>query len=301
MKYVGAHVSISGGLENAPGRARKIGAHAFALFTKNQRQWQASPLTLETIARFQKQCLENDFTPEQILPHDSYLINLGHPGAPELERSRTAFIEEIQRCRQLGLKHLNFHPGSHLGRISEAACLKRIADSLNLAHAHTGNIITVIENTAGQGTNLGFTFEQIARIMEQVKDQSRAGVCLDTAHTFAAGYDLRTRETWEQTMEQFASRIGFQYLRGVHLNDSRTELGSRVDRHESLGRGALGLAPFRFLMNDARFENLPLILETRDSARWEKEIELLYNLEERPANTPQTGSPGSSKAFKGFA
>ncbi|WP_419661591.1 Nfo: endonuclease IV [Desulfosarcina variabilis str. Montpellier] len=278
MKYVGAHVSTAGGVENAPLNAKAIGATAFALFTKNQRQWKAKPLTDRSIRRFKENCASAGFTPEQILPHDSYLINLGHPEAEGLKKSRAAFIDEMQRCRQLGLKFLNFHPGSHLKKISEKDCLTRIAESINLALAKTAGVIAVIENTAGQGTNLGYRFEHLAAIIEQVDDQSRVGVCLDTCHTVSAGYDLTTPDGYKDTLKRFEDVVGLSYLKGLHLNDGKKPLGSRVDRHERLGKGTLGLETFRMIMNDARFENMPMILETPEPGSWAEEIRMLMEM-----------------------
>lgn len=278
MKYVGAHVSTSGGVEQAPLNASRIGARAFALFTKNQRQWRAKPLSGETIKAFRKNCADHGYLPEHILPHDGYLINIGHPDADGLEKSREAFVDEMARCRQLGLRYLNFHPGSHLGKMMEEACLDRIAESINIALSRTETVAAVIENTAGQGNNVGFRFEHLARIIAGVEDKTRVGVCFDTCHAFTAGYDLRTREKYEKTMADFDEIIGFEYLKGVHLNDAKPGLASRVDRHENIGSGTLGIAPFEFLMNDSRFENIPMILETNDSNMWEEEIRLLYSL-----------------------
>ncbi len=278
MKYIGAHVSISGGIENAPLNASKIEAKAFAMFTKNQRQWKAKPFSQKNIEGFSKNCKKYGYLPEYILPHDGYLINLGNPTKEGLAKSREAFLDEMQRCQQLGLKLLNFHPGSHLKKESEKECLKKIAESINIALDKTSNITAVIENTAGQGTNMGFKFEHLSAIIDQVDDKDRIGVCLDTCHTFAAGYDLRTKETYDKTMDLFDEVVGFSYLKGVHLNDSKKGLNSRVDRHESIGRGMLGIKPFEFIMNDHRFDNIPMILETTDSSIWEQEIKLLYNL-----------------------
>lgn len=278
MKRIGAHVSTRGGVENAPLNAQEIGARAFALFTKNQRQWKAKPLTNENIEKFKQNCEDAGFPPEQILPHDSYLINLGHPEKEGLEKSRDAFLDEMQRCEQLGLLMLNFHPGSHLKKIFVDACLKRIAESINIALDKTKGVTAVIENTAGQGTNMGFKFEHLAAIIDEVEDKKRVGVCLDTCHTFAAGYDIRTRETFEATMDQFERVVGLKYLRGIHLNDSKSDLGSHVDRHHSIGKGKLGIEPFRFIMNDNRFEEIPMVLETIDSTIWAEEIKLLYSL-----------------------
>ena len=290
MKYVGAHVSTAGGLGNAPDHARAIGARAFALFTKNQRQWAAKPLTDEEISSFRMNCREAGFGPAQILAHDSYLINLGHPEGEALARSRSAFLAEMGRCQALGITLLNFHPGSHLRLSPEEEALARIAESINEALAQTRGVTAVIENTAGQGSNVGFRFEQIARIIGQVEDQSRVGVCFDTAHAFAAGYDLRTPDSFAAVWTAFGRTIGFNYLRGLHLNDSKAGLGSRVDRHACIGEGALGMEPFRLIMNDIRFDDIPLILETPDSERWGREIRLLYGLagetahEDRKAN-----------------
>lgn len=278
MKYVGAHVHTTGGVENAPVNANAIGAKAFALFTKNQRQWLAAPYTKENILLFKERCRQYGYEPRHILPHDSYLINLGNPDRVGLEKSRAAFLDEMRRCEQLGLELLNFHPGSSLKKISDEACLERIAESLNLALAETENVCAVIENTAGQGSNMGYSFEQIAFIMEQVKDQKRVGVCLDTCHTFAAGYDISTESGFAETFEHFDEVIGFRFLKGMHLNDSKKELGSHVDRHEDIGKGEIGTVAFRMIMHDRRFDDIPLILETPDEANWAEEIKKLYSL-----------------------
>jgi deoxyribonuclease-4 len=274
-KFVGAHVSASGGVENAPLNAAEIGATAFALFTKNQRQWVASPLTEESIRAFKDNCRKHGYASDRILPHDSYLINLGNPDPEPLEKSRAAFLDEMQRCEQLGLNRLNFHPGGHLNKTSDEECIRLIAESVNMALDRTEGVTAVIENTAGQGSHLGYTFEQIAQIIEQVRDKSRIGVCIDTCHAYTAGYDLGTREGFEETFDWFGKVIGFEFLKGMHLNDSKKELGSRVDRHDSLGKGILGLDPFRWIMSDPRFDGIPLVLETPDDSLWAKEIKLL--------------------------
>lgn len=274
-KYIGAHVSASGGVENAPLNAKSIGATAFALFTKNQRQWVAKPLTGESISKFKENCRQAGYQPHQILPHDSYLINLGNPDPRALQKSRDAFLDEMQRCEQLGLDRLNFHPGAHLNKTSENRCMELIAESINLVLDQTAGVTAVIENTAGQGSNLGHTFEQIAYIMERVQDQSRVGVCIDTCHAYTAGYELTTRSGFEATFIKFDQIIGFDRLKGMHLNDSKKELGSRVDRHDSLGKGLLGIELFRWIMEDERFDGIPLVLETPDDSLWEKEIGLL--------------------------
>jgi deoxyribonuclease-4 len=280
MKHVGAHVSAGGGVQNAPENAHAIGAKAFALFTKNQRQWRAAPLTSENIDGFKKNLEKFGFDINYVLPHDSYLINLGHPEAEGLQKSRDAFLDEMQRCEQLGIKLLNFHPGSHLNKIDPDKSLQRISESINLALDKTRGVTAVIENTAGQGTNLGFTFEQLAQIIEQVEDKERVGVCIDTCHAFVAGYDMRTRDTFDDTFGRLDSIVGLKYLKGLHLNDAKKELGSRVDRHESIGKGMLGIAPFAMIMNDPRFDHMPLILETPDETIWAEEIKLLYRLVE---------------------
>ena len=278
MKYIGAHVSAAGGVENAPLNAHKIGATAFALFTKNQKQWIAPPLSEKSIELFKQRCEEYGFKAAHILPHDSYLINLGSPEAEPLAKSRAAFLDEMQRCEQLGLDRLNFHPGSHLNRISPDECLARIAESINMTLDKTTGVAAVIENTAGQGTNMGHTFGQIAQIIEKVEDKSRVGICIDTAHSLAAGYELRTPEGFAETFSKFDEIIGFRYLKGMHINDSKKDLSTRVDRHDSLGKGLMGMDTFRFILQDARFDNIPLILETPDETIWAEEIALLFSL-----------------------
>ena len=280
MKYIGAHVSASGGVDNAPRNAHSIGATAFALFTKNQRQWAAPPLSEEQIAAFREACQTLGYKPEQILPHDSYLINLGHPEKEGLEKSRASFLHEMQRCQQLGLDRLNFHPGSHLKKISEQESLALVAESINIALDKTEGVTAVIENTAGQGSNLGYAFWHLRYIIDRVEDKSRVGVCLDTCHSFAAGYDLSTEEGCDKVFAEFESEVGFKYLRGMHLNDAMKPLQSRVDRHTPLGEGFLGITPFRYIMQDARFDGIPLILETPDEERWAEEIALLKSFAE---------------------
>lgn len=270
MKYIGAHVSASGGVENAPVNAHEIGANAFALFTKNQRQWVSKPLTEESIRLFKENCEKYNLQPEYILPHDSYLINLGHPEAEGLEKSRAAFLDEMQRCEQLGLKLLNFHPGSHLNKISVEDCLSLIAESINLTLEKTQGVTAVIENTAGQGSNLGSEFWHLKYIIDRVEDKTRVGVCLDTCHTFTAGYDLVG--DYDGVFKEFDEVVGFQYLCAMHLNDSKKELGSHVDRHDSIGKGFIGFPFFEKLMRDPRFDNMPLVLETIDETLWPQEI-----------------------------
>lgn len=276
MKYIGAHVSTSGGVELAPANAHAIGANAFALFTKNQRQWIGKPLTAESIRLFKENCDKFGLLPEYILPHDSYLINLGHPEEEGLAKSRAAFLDEMQRCEQLGLKLLNFHPGSSLNKISTEDCLARIAESINITLAKTEGVTAVIENTAGQGSNLGFEFKQLRYIIDRVEDQSRVGVCLDTCHTYTAGYDIVTE--YDKVFDEFDKEVGFGYLRAMHLNDSKKALGTRVDRHDSIGVGLIGQTFFERLMQDERFDNMPLILETPDESKWAEEIAWLRSI-----------------------
>jgi len=275
MKYIGAPVSASGGVENAPVNARAIGATAFAFFTKNQRQWISPPLTAKNIEIFKKRCEEYGYKPSTILPHDSYLINLGNSDSEALQRSRNAFVDEMKRCEQLGLDRLNFHPGSHLGKISEEESMRLIGESINIALKETSSVIAVIENTSGQGSNLGFKFEHLKYIIDLVYDKARVGVCIDTCHTFTAGYDIQSKSGFEKTFNDFERIVSFKYLKGMHLNDTKKGLGSRVDRHENLGEGLLGIDPFRWIMTDPRFDGIPLILETPDETKWSREIQLL--------------------------
>jgi deoxyribonuclease IV len=274
MKTIGAHVSAAGGVQNAPDNAAAIGANAFALFTKNQRQWLAPPLSETAIAQFKARC-QDRFVPATILPHNSYLTNLGNPDPEKRARSQAAFCDEMTRCQQLGLDRLNFHPGSHLDACSEEECLTLIASGINDTLERTQGVTAVLENTAGQGTCVGHRLEQLAEIIRQVNDQSRVGVCIDTCHAFAAGYDLRSKRSFNAFWREYERVIGWQYLRGLHLNDSKKALGSRVDRHAPLGQGHMGMDPFIFIMKDPRFDGLPLILETPEPENWAAEIATL--------------------------
>jgi deoxyribonuclease IV len=278
MKYVGAHVSAAGGVENAPLNAEKIGAKAFALFTKNQKQWQAKPLSAENIAAFKTNLEAAAISSWQVLPHDSYLINLGHPDPEKREKSVLALLDEARRVEQLGLHYLNFHPGSHLGAMEEEKCLAVIAEGMKRVLAETSQVSLLLETTSGQGGYVGYRFEHLAAILALVGQEKRTGVCLDTCHVFAAGYDMRTAEAYETTMKRFEEVVGLRFLKAAHVNDSKVELGSRKDRHDSIGRGVLGMTAFSLLMNDSRFDDMPLILETIDDSLWEAEIRLLYSL-----------------------
>ncbi|MBF9016911.1 MULTISPECIES: deoxyribonuclease IV [unclassified Oceanispirochaeta] len=277
MKYIGAHVSAAGGVKNAPFNAKKIGATAFALFTKNQKQWKAKDLSDEDVNSFKAAMEENGYTSRQVLPHDSYLINLGNKDQEKWDKSVNAFIDELQRVEQLGLTMLNFHPGAHLKQYSEDDCLKRIAQGMNLAASRTESAVMVIENTAGQGSAIGWKFEDLARLIELCEDKSRVGVCLDTCHMFAAGYDIRTTESFEAVFSEFEKTVGFEWLRGMHINDAKSELGSRVDRHHSLGQGNIGWGAFERIAADSRFDGIPLVLETIDDSIWAEEISRLQS------------------------
>jgi deoxyribonuclease IV len=285
MKRVGPHVHTTGGIQNAPLNAQALGAAAFGLFTKNQRRWIAKPLDSITINAFRKNLEDAGYLPNNCLAHDSYLINIGHPDKSVRIQSLDALIDELNRCSQLGLPYLNIHPGSHVNLSTEEDCLGYIAESINSALDKTSGVTIVLENTAGQGSNIGYKFEHLGRIIELVNDKSRIGVCLDTCHLFASGYDLLTDDAYGATMTEFERVVGFRYLRGAHLNDSKSTLGSRVDRHHSLGKGLLGIEPFRKIMNDPRFEEMPLILETIDDTLWKEEIALLYSMS-NPDNEP---------------
>lgn len=277
MKFVGAHVSISGGVENAPINAHNIGAKAFALFTRNPTRWKAAPLKKKSIEQFKENCEKYGYEPKHILPHDGYLINLGSPDGEKLEISREAFLDEMQRCEQLGLTMLNFHPGSHLNLVDTDICLDTIAESINIALNKTHGVKAIIENTAGQGSNLGFSFYHLAHIIDKIEDKTRVGVCIDSCHAFAAGYDLSSYDSFMKVWNEFNDIVGFKYLSGMHLNDTKKGLASKVDRHESLGKGVLGAEFFINLMNDSRFDDIPLILETPNDAIWAEEIAWLYS------------------------
>ncbi len=279
MKYIGAHISAAGGVSNAPLNAQEIGANAFAFFTRNQRQWFPKPLEDSEIEAFRHNLTEVGIAPAYVLPHSSYLINLGAPDPENLKKSLHAFLDEMNRCEVLGLTMLNFHPGSHLKKMSEEDCLAQIAEGINTALQETKGVTAVLENTAGQGTNMGYRLEHLAEIISQVEDKERVGVCIDTAHTLAAGYDIRTSEGYNDFFYRLDSIVGLKYLRGIHLNDSLKALSSRVDRHASVGEGVMGMTLFELIMKDPRTDNLPIILETPNPDLWAEEIALLRTFE----------------------
>ncbi|MDR1057029.1 MAG: deoxyribonuclease IV [Coxiellaceae bacterium] len=275
MKYIGAHVSIARGIFNAPLRAQEIGAKAFACFTKNQKRWQSRPYVVDNIIKFKTNLKTSGILPAHILAHAGYLINLGSPEESRRQISIASLIDEVKNCEQLGIEKLVFHPGSHLRIISEENCLDLIAAAVNKILFNTDKVTLVIENTAGQGSNLGYKFEHLAYLIDKINDKSRIGVCIDTCHLFASGIDFRTECEYTTGWDYFNKTVGFNYLKGLHLNDSQGSLGSFRDRHESLGEGHLGLKPFKLLMQDSRFDDLPMILETADPTIWSQEIKLL--------------------------
>ncbi|XBC38303.1 MAG: deoxyribonuclease IV [Buchnera aphidicola (Floraphis choui)] len=278
MRYIGAHVSTLGGLDQAVIRARNLGATAFALFIDNPLKWSVITLKDKNVESFKVACKNFNYSSNQILPHSGYLINLGHPYDDNLYQSRLAFVNEILRCQILGLKFLNFHPGSHLCKISEKKCLERISDSINIALEKTIKVKLVIENTAGQGTNVGYSFEHLIFIINKIEDKNRIGICLDTCHLFSSGYDLRTILSCEQVFKHFDNTIGLNYLCGMHFNDSKSKFNSRIDRHHNLGKGNIGRLAFDWIIKNINCENIPIILETKDKTLWKEEIHWLNSL-----------------------
>ena len=280
MKRIGAHVSIAGGVQNAVANAVELGATAIGMFTRNQRIWNQRPLSEEDAAAFRDALHEHGFAPQHVLPHGSYLINLGSSDPGVVARSRTAFLDEMSRCQMLGLPYLNFHPGAPKQGVKMSAerCIEQIAGYVNETLEQTEGVTAVVECTAGQGTNVGRTFAELAALIERITETERAGVCLDTCHLFAAGYDLRTRDGYERMVDEFDATVGLRHLRGWHLNDSKGDLGSRVDRHAAIGAGLIGREPFTWIVQDPRFDEMPLILETPESEHWAKEIAELQRL-----------------------
>ncbi|KAJ6630382.1 xylose isomerase-like protein [Mycena sp. CBHHK59/15] len=294
---VGAHVSAAGGIENAIINASAIGANSFALFVKSQRKWTSPALTESSISSFKAQLVEHGFNPSHILPHGSYLINLGNPDAEKRQKSYDCFLDDLKRCESLGLTLYNFHPGSSVGQATTDEAISLIAECINQAHKETETVVTVLENMvqnlfdiwlplteikqAGAGNIIGGDFSHLSNIISQVDDKTRVGVCLDTCHMFAAGYDLRAKEGWESVIADFDQQIGLSYLRGMHLNDSKTDCGSKRDRHENIGMGYIGGQGFHHILNDVRFQNIPLILETpsfEEPEVWATEIAALNKL-----------------------
>ncbi|MBI2429604.1 MAG: deoxyribonuclease IV [Ignavibacteriales bacterium] len=269
---LGAHMSIAGGVHTAVDRATSIGCTALQVFTKNNNQWSGKPFSESDIAQYKEKITAAGIAP--VVSHDSYLINLCGTNPDVLKKSRAAFIDELERCEQLGIPLLNFHPGSHLGAGDDEG-IKLICESLNLAHDITKNykVKSVLEATAGQGTNVGYKFEHLRAIIDGVEDPERMAVCIDTCHVFAAGYDIATEKGYEETFKQFDEIVGLDRLVAFHINDSKKGLGSHVDRHEHIGKGAIGLTGFRLLMNDERFTHIPKILETPKSEDLHEDVE----------------------------
>ena len=279
MKHLGVHVSTAGGLHTAPERAAQLDVTALAMFVKNQRRWHSKPLADEQVNAFVEACQTHGIDRGRILVHASYLINLGSPDSEVLSKSRDGFLDEMERCARLGLTLYNFHPGGHRGEMEDDTCMDQIAEWVNSVLKQVPGVVAVLESTAGQGFNLGRTFEELAALIDRVEDKSRIGICPDTCHMHAAGYDLASTAGYRETMEQLEQVVGLHYLKGLHINDSKSERGSRVDRHHTLGKGTMGTEPFRLLMNDPRFDDMPLILETQEDSSWEAELELLAGLE----------------------
>ncbi|KAG1742021.1 xylose isomerase-like protein [Suillus lakei] len=275
---IGAHVSAAGGVENAVRNAAKVGANAFAIFVKSQRKWDSPPLSAENVDAFKRRMQEFGYLPKHVLPHGSYLVNLGNPDEEKRQKSFNCFLDDLQRCEQLGLELYNFHPGSTVGQATKDESIALIAECINNAHKATKHVTVVIENMAGSGNVIGSQFSELKGIIDHVEDKTRVGVCLDTCHMFAAGYDISTKDGWEATLSIFDTEVGLSYLKGLHLNDSKATLGSKKDRHENIGLGHLGISTFRHIVSDPRTQDIPLILETptfEATEIWAKEITAL--------------------------
>ncbi len=274
---LGAHTSTAGGIHRALLEGQEIGATVIQFFTTNQKQWQGRKITPEIIVDWEKTIKETQLS--HIMSHDSYLINLGSPRDDILAKSREAFLEEVHRCNALHVDYLNFHPGAALKETVEE-CLDKIIESILLIKPHmTGNLRLLLESTAGQGSTVGCRFEELAYILRGVQHHVPIGICIDTCHLFAAGYDIRTPTEWEKVLAAFDEIIGLQHLYAFHLNDSKTDLGSRVDRHANLGEGKIGWDCFSFLMNDKRTQHLPKYLETPGGpSMWKQEIKQLTSM-----------------------
>lgn len=271
---LGAHMSTSGGVYAAFARGTAIGCNAMQVFVKNNNQWYARPFTSEDIRAYKTEESKADIAP--VVAHAAYLINLCARDQLVLRKSRAAFIDELLRCELLGIKALIFHPGAHLGA-GEQDGIRRVAESLNITHEQTKvcSVLSALEGTAGQGTALGYRFEHLRDIVDLIEEKNRMAVCLDTCHLFAAGYDIRTKEGWTRTMTEFHAVVGLDRLVTIHMNDSKRELGSRVDRHEHIGKGQIGRKGFRAIMNDPRLINIPKILETPKSEDMHEDVENL--------------------------
>ena len=275
---LGGHISISGGVHLAPERGRDVTCDCMQIFSKNQMQWKTKPLDLEEAEQFKENC--HKFGIKETVIHDSYLINLGSPDKALLKQSREAFLDEMVRAKHLGVRYLIFHPGAHMGA-GEAAGLRKIAESMDWARKEfgSGDVHQVLEITAGQGSVLGHSFEQLARILDMVEDQKSAGVCFDTCHAYAAGYDIKTPRGYRATLDHFEDVLGVDRLRAMHLNDSKGKQGSRLDRHEQIGKGYLGLDCFKNIMNDERWKETPMVLETPEGdKRYKQELKILRSL-----------------------
>lgn len=268
MDLFGAHVSISGGIENAILSGNELQCNAIQIFSKQQLRWNAKPLLEKEIAPYRESIKKSAI--KSVIIHDSYLINLGSPDKENLIKSREAFLEEVIRAESLNAAGLVLHPGSHGNKITEDECMKVIAESIAITLDKTKGFTTklFIENTAGQGNTVGYTFEQLAKIIDLVSGKDRIGVCFDTCHAFASGYEIRNEKAYEEIFRRFNDLIGLDKIHVFHINDSKRDRGTRVDRHENIGIGLMGKEPFRYLVNDIRFKNIPMILETPGGDAW---------------------------------
>ena len=279
MVYIGAHVSAAGKVSNSIKNAQDIGANAFALFVRQQRTWTAKPLKLEDIEEFKLLLNQSGIKPNKVVPHGSYLINLGNPNSEKREQSFQLFKDEAERCHKLGLLYYNIHPGSTVGECSIEESISFISEGINKLHDQVPGVCILLENAAGQGNSIGSKFEDLKMIIDKVSDKKRVGICIDTCHLFAAGYDIRSEKSYTKTMAELESKIGFEFLKAFHLNDIKGELGCGKDRHENIGKGGLGLKAFKNIVNDPKLEEIPLILETPESPDiYAKEIEILRGL-----------------------
>ncbi|KAI9282932.1 xylose isomerase-like protein [Umbelopsis sp. AD052] len=282
-KWIGAHVSTAGGIDKAVLNARIIGANAFQIFVRSQRRWECPPTPSDVQERFIHECQKHGYSSDHILVHGSYLVNLANPDSEKRAKSYTGFLDEIQRTHALGLKLYNFHPGSTTGNCSVEEGCTSIARSINKVHNEVPEVVCVLEIMAGGGKAIGGDYAHLKSIIDQVKDKTRVGVCLDTCHMFAAGYDIRTPYAWNLAIKEFDTTIGLKYLRGMHLNDSKTDIGSHRDRHENLGKGFIGLDAFKSIIRDPRTNGIPMVLETPvpkdddDKEVYTGEIAALYN------------------------